>query len=437
MIKWILFVYWFSKNYNMIRTNTSYAIQFKNRLENLGILGIKFGQYICSRTDITTDIMKQELQTFLSNNILHSIEHTMKILNKAKINNIVIEDVIGSGSLTQVYRCRLPSYSYNETVVLKVKHPDVYKIKYEISALKFLIKMMGCFSQFKLLINVDWINFFMLLETQLDLNNEKIFMEKYYSIYNNKKNEINEITIPRYIVGNEDFIIMTYCDGKPLNTFPRDSNIYKKAMVLFGCSTLHTFYTHMIIHGDVHEGNILVKDDGSISIIDFGICIDLKEEEYNGIYALSNFTNEPTLNNIKIMANAIIQPKDIYNNNIMIDSLCKEVYNKYNDLYDANKKERINVNSSFNIVVNLVSKYNVLIKSNILLYFMNLTLIEGLSPFIGDEKKYEMINVLLYMKKTNFFIEECGHFLDDHYKDAIKFIPKEKLEKYIDKNAIL
>ena len=437
MIKWILFVYWFSRNYNIIRIDTVYARQFKNRLENLGIMGIKFGQYICSRTDITTDIMKQELQIFLSENKLHSMNHTMMILNKAKINNIIIEDVIGSGSLTQVYRCRLPAYSMNDTFVLKVKHPDVCKIKYEISALKYLLKILSCFNRFKLFINVDWNNFFMLLETQLDLNNEKKFMEKYYSIYNNNKNEIKDITIPRYIVGNEDFIIMTYCEGKPLNTYPRDSIQYRKAMILFGSSTMHTFYKHMIIHGDIHEGNILVRDDGSISIIDFGICIELNDDECHGIYALSNFANDPTYNNIKLVVYALAQSLDIYNNIIDIDILSQEIYDMVIkiDVANKNNNKRSTINNTFNIVVNVTNKYNVLIKSNILLYFMNIALTESLSPFIGEEKLVEMSLVMLYMKNNKYFVEECEHFLDDYYKDSISYISKEILEKYIDKNA--
>ena len=436
MVKWIIFVYWFTRNYNMIRTDSLYAIQFKNKLENLGIMGIKFGQYICSRTDITTDIMKQELQSFLSENKLHSMEHTMMILNKANINNIIIDDVIGSGSLTQVYRCRLPAYSMNETFVLKVKHPDVYKIKYEISALKYLLKILSYFNRFKLLINVEWNNFFMLLETQLDLNNEKKFMEKYYSIYNNNKNEMKDITIPHYIVGNKDFIIMTYCEGKPLNMYPRDSMQYKRAMILFGSSTIHTFYKHMIIHGDIHEGNILVRDDGCISIIDFGICIELNDDECHGIYALSNFANEPTYNNIKLVVYAFAQPLDIYNNPINIDTLSHEIYNMVIKLDEAtNNNKRSTINNTFNIVVNVTTKYNALIKSNILLYFMNIALTESLSPFIGEEKLVEMSLVMLYMKNSKYFLEECEHFLDDYYKDSIRYISKETLEKYVHKNA--
>ena len=135
--KWVSFIYWFSRNYTEIKISEIYSKLLKEKLENLGILGIKFGQYLCNRADISTKIMRNELMSFLNNNKTHSIEHTMELLNKSgifKTRNVTLGRIIGSGSLTQVYECKLDNS--DEKLVLKVKHPEVSKLHDEIYALK-------------------------------------------------------------------------------------------------------------------------------------------------------------------------------------------------------------------------------------------------------------------------------------------------------------
>lgn len=423
LISWLRFMYWLNGNYNNIKNNREYAKLLKEKLENLGILGIKLGQYLCTRIDITSDIMKEELQVFLNNNKTHGIDHTINILNKAGINNIIIQDIIGSGSLTQVYRCKLPSYSATETFVLKVKHPEIANLNNEIYVVKKIIRFMSCFKKFSFFINIDWNGFFNLLEIQLDLNNEKRFMEKYYSMYHNN----SEITIPQYIIGNSDFIIMTYCEGKTLNCYDRNSNIYKKAHNLLSCSIYHTFFNNMIIHGDIHEGNILVRDDGTISIIDFGICVELSEDDIKGIMAASKFENDPTKENLYNFVNAIIYPYDIYNKNVNINNIVTIIYNDYNIIYSKTKLTSFNDN--INRIITNLKQYDVIIKNNILLYLLNILLISGMTPY---NEKYNMtpIIALSYMKQNRFFIKECESFLDEYYNIMYKKIPIDLIKKY-------
>ena len=415
MIKWIYTIYWFTNNYKMIQTDKLYAKQFKDKLNNLGILGIKFGQYICTRSDITTDIMKEELKVFLNNNILHSIKDTNIILEKAGIiNDIILGEVIGSGSFAQVYRC---TYQ-NRDLVIKVNHPSINNLRYEIVAIKSIIKLLSCFNKFKMFINIDWNQFFNIIESQINLNNEKKYMDKYYSIYNNN----SDITIPQYIIGNNDFIIMTYCEGKPLNYYPRDSIQYKKAHNLLMCSSIHTMFLHYINYGDVHEGNILVKDDGTLSIVDFGICIEINEDEFIGLNALSKFENNPTYNNCYNLLKAIIQPKDIYNNIINFDKISNDICRSYT--YTKNNK----MNETISIIEKCALENNILIKANFLTFLLNVVLVESLSPY-NEIVDMSTIIAITYMKRNNFLIDDF-HIIDDYYNNLLKKIPVELIDKY-------
>jgi predicted unusual protein kinase regulating ubiquinone biosynthesis (AarF/ABC1/UbiB family) len=89
---------------------------------------------------------------------------------------------------------------------------------------------------------------------------------------------------------NKYFIIMSFCEGKQLNTLDRKSKEYLSATNIVASSFLHTTYKHNIVHGDLHQGNVLVKDDGTISLIDFGICKRTRYLENNDIlYVYEDF----------------------------------------------------------------------------------------------------------------------------------------------------
>ena len=138
--KWMVFIGWLSWNYTRINNDPYYAKKLKEYLESLGILGIKLGQYLCNRQDICSDVMKNELEEFLSNNPIHSITHTNAILEKWGVTDIELGEVIGSGSLTQVYRCN--KKGSDEKLVLKIKHPERNSWRY-ITRTRSLLKKVG------------------------------------------------------------------------------------------------------------------------------------------------------------------------------------------------------------------------------------------------------------------------------------------------------
>ena len=411
ILNWIWFIIWFYFRYDKIKTNKSYAICLKNKLENLGIIGIKLGQYLCGRYDISTQIMRDELKVFLNDNKIHSLEHTINILNKSKLLNLdelMIGDIIGSGSLTQVYSCYYKPY--NKQLVIKVKHPETCNLETELKALKKLIKFASCFQ--RVFSNIDWHEYFNMLEIQLDLLNEKKYLELYHSIYESN----TSIEVPKYICGNSDFIMMTFCQGKPLNEISKSDKIYAKAHNLFVSSFIHTFFNHKIVHGDIHEGNILVKDNGDISIIDFGICVELGLEQYLAIYSMSLFTTNPSLKTcylLKYLAHSVTSQKT--------DLIANDIYLKFTRLFQKN--EYISIGKFFEMIINDIPKYGVIFRGNCLSFFMNIILLEGLSPH--DQPELTLLIALSYMKKEKFFMSDI---VDDYYNDAIKQLSEDKIK---------
>jgi ubiquinone biosynthesis protein len=261
-----------------MKTSPPLCKQLREKLTQLGILGIKLGQYMCNRSDISTPCMKNELKQLLSQNKIHSVLYTNQLLEEHGYDELEIGDIIGSGSMTQVYQCTIKTTG--EVVVLKIKHPEVMFLSREIRVIKRVIYSLGYIPFFKgkIFRHMDWDEFFSAIEEQLDMNNEIRSMQMYETIYNSPLQ--SHISIPKMIYGTRDFIVMSFCPGKHLYEFSKEDPVYQKAHNLFVSSMIHMGFIYQFMHGDIHEGNILVKENGDISIIDFGVCMKLSMEQF-------------------------------------------------------------------------------------------------------------------------------------------------------------
>jgi predicted unusual protein kinase regulating ubiquinone biosynthesis (AarF/ABC1/UbiB family) len=279
-------------------------------------------------------------------------------------------------------------------------HPDVLKLKYELEIIKFIIKIVSYFKR----ININWNDFFNNISEQCDLTIEAYNTHKFYEIYKN----YDKIEIPYIIHSNKHFIIMSFCEGISMNKLERTSKEYKLATNLVASSFLHTSYKHSIIHGDLHQGNVLVKENGNIALIDFGIC--KKIESYNNIlYVYEDF---------------------VYNQNY-------EILEKITKLNDKQKENSFELGKKFIIDYNLnmpkctdpdaknmyflpslgdyCFKYNIILDSDFLYFIMNLILLESYTKsnvYIGNI----LLRTLSYMKTDKFFMDEMSDYILKFYK---------------------
>ena len=88
--------------------------------------------------------------------------------------------------------------------------------------------------------------------------------------------------IELYLVGNELSIIMEYVEGGVLSAIATEMVIQDGQIaaicneILQGLECLHS---HDIIHRDIKSDNVILGMDGSVKLIDFGICANSKGEE--------------------------------------------------------------------------------------------------------------------------------------------------------------
>src|SRR3954452_672201 len=74
------------------------------------------------------------------------------------------------------------------------------------------------------------------------------------------------------------FFVMEYVDGKPLTTYSQDNGAdLEERLRLFHllCEAVQSAHAHAIIHRDIKPSNVLVKRDGTVRLLDFGIAKQL------------------------------------------------------------------------------------------------------------------------------------------------------------------
>jgi predicted unusual protein kinase regulating ubiquinone biosynthesis (AarF/ABC1/UbiB family) len=387
--KWIRVTIWFIWNGFTI---TKKEKEFAEQLTSLGTIGIKLGQYLCNRPKFCSNSLKKQLLSFLSHNPIHDESYTKQVLQSYKMD-IQLLKIIGSGSIAQVYECIYKGKTY----ALKINHPfdefksDIYLFRWIVWLLRFFIPIVN---------HIDWEEWFNSLEKQLDMRNEAIIMKHYRKIYK----LFPLIRIPQCIRKERDFILMSFEHGIPIYKLMRNDIRYIKAHLLVMSSFLHTGFVYNIMHGDIHEGNILVRKNG-IVLLDFGICFKLNMSKLTKLLSNPNPSRKDMLQLLSVL---------LVDDNKDKKELAITLIKEYNRLFLGSHVPSFT--DLFETILVLVKKHQFVIRSSILTYMINLMLLEDISPFKSSFDQFSTLLAIYMMKLIPFFKRECGLKMDGYFK---------------------
>lgn len=407
--KWIFFIIKVSLYFKWITTTLEGGLYLKNQLINLGIMGIKLGQYIYTQRYLLKDESRNMLEPLLSHNKVHTPLETINMVSLDQVNifNFLIDrinynTVLGSGSLAQTHVCYLKNDP--NKYVIKVAHPEVVKLKNELLIVKYIIKVVSYFKK----ININWDDFFNNIAEQCDMKIEANHLIKFYEIYKN----YDRIEIPKLMYCNTHCIIMSYCEGTQMNLLDRKSKQYIVSTNLVASSFLHTLYKHNIVHGDLHQGNVLVKDNGNIALIDFGICKTSSNEKNNNIlYVYEDFVYNANYDILEKITKLNHEQKKI----------SFELGRKFIIDYNLNMPKINTVDPDAKNMYFLPSlreycfKNKIVLDSDFIYYIMNMILLESYtksSVYNGNI----LFRTLSFMKTDEFFMEEMRDYILQFYQ---------------------
>ena len=194
-----------------------------------------------------------------------------------------------------------------------------------------------------------------------------------------------------------------------MNKLNRKSNQYLIATNLVASSFLHSSYKYNIVHGDLHQGNVLVKENGDISLIDFGICKRTKIENNDILYVYEDFVYN---SNFTIL-------EKITKLNLEQQKISLELGKKFIIDYNLNMPNNIDPDARNMYFLPSLGDYcftnNIILDSDVLYFIMNLILLESYT-------KSEVYNgnilfrTLSYMKRDKFFMNEMGDYILKFYE---------------------
>ena len=128
---------------------------FRHTVQKLGPAFVKMAQWASTRRDLFPANVCNRLSELHDSNILHSWNYTQKVLKQIfgdDMNGLQIRknDVIGSGSVAQVYRGIICDLATNtqKSVAIKILHPNIKeRMECDILLMKRIANVLGTFDR--------------------------------------------------------------------------------------------------------------------------------------------------------------------------------------------------------------------------------------------------------------------------------------------------
>ncbi len=258
------------------------AMRVRLALADLGTTFIKLGQVMSVRPDILPQAMLEELATLQDNAptvdfaaIKQSLEEELG-RPLTEVFTSFDEKPVASASIAQVHFATLKDGS---SVAVKVQRPGIEKtLRSDLHILYTLARLIeGQVQVPGLYTPVEIVQ-----EFEIAISGELDFLQEARACVRFKENHANVAGV--YVPGiHREFctrriLVLERIDGRKLNALRGGSEEGRAAMRrLIECWYLQLF-EHGYFHGDPHPGNLMVKDDGTLVFLDFGLTGTLTGE---------------------------------------------------------------------------------------------------------------------------------------------------------------
>ncbi len=363
------------------KKRVSRAERFRLIVEDLGPTFIKFGQILADRPDLVSENLRIELKKLQSSARPFDDEEAISIIETElgnDVNNVfsyIDRKHIASASIAQVFRATLVN---GEKVILKVQRPGIKrKIELDLKLMQIFAKRIHKaypeLSSFNLVSFID--TFGDILLKELDFTHEMSNMLRFTHIF--KEDERCHIprVYSRYCTPR--LLVMEYIEGYNPSDIAvlREKGFSTQTIAENGVNIVLTMILrHGFFHADPHPGNIFIRGNNQVVLIDHGMCGTLKPKQINGLVNfLLGFSDQ---NPIKITKALLLltETKSFQSYEDMefeIDELIKTYsYLDYN---------QIDISSLFSDTFKVLMKYGIVIPANLYMLLKTLVTIQNLA----------------------------------------------------------
>ena len=254
-------------------------------LEELGPAFIKFGQIMSLRSELLPAALIEELGKLQDqvppeefDGIREVIETSIgKPLNEAFV--LLDEQPVAAASLSQVHRAVLRESRI--PVALKVQRPGIRsKIETDLDIMDYAANLLHKRSPNLELYDLPGLvkSIRQTLLRELDFTREARHMQ----IARNLMKDLSGIHVPRVYaeLTRERLLVMEYVQGSKIKETDRHNRPNAEALAKSGLkAVVKQILEHGFFHADPHPGNLLISDDGTLSLLDWGMIGRLTGQE--------------------------------------------------------------------------------------------------------------------------------------------------------------
>ena len=290
-IKILFFVIGFSFNDKKNNNNLSPGVKLCNALQSMGTTFIKLGQFLATRPDIIGEDIAKELEKLQDKLPSFQLEEAKNILRKElgkenfdKINNF--SDSIAAASIAQVHFATISDFAEKKEVAIKILRPNIEKtFNEELDALMLLAYIIqNLIRKTKRLKLIEVIQLLReITNMEMDLRFEAAAANE---LYENTTNDVG-FKVPKiyWNYTSKRVLCLDKINGISIREIEnlKSLNIDTKKLAK---DIIQHFLRHAVrdgfFHADMHQGNLFVNKDGSITPVDFGIMgrLDKNNRKY-------------------------------------------------------------------------------------------------------------------------------------------------------------
>lgn len=360
----------------------------------LGPTFVKLAQILSNRPDIIPEGLVKEFEKLQDRVPPFEYEVAKRIIEK-EINQ-KLEDVfewldekpLASASIGQVHKAKLKT---GEMVVVKVQRPDVAEtIDRDMQIIKDVVHRADRYLKKQGILQADEVvrTFERSILKELDYRNEARNIERFRTTYKFRTDFYIPMVYREF--STDRILIMEYVEGCKITDMDqlRKWGIDPKVVVERGMDIYLTMiFEFGYFHGDPHPGNILVREDGVIILLDFGMIGQLMKKDK---YAFAGIFISMARNDAKEMANNLIKLAVEHN----ITDMRQFVYD-LNDLIEDYAYLDVSESSIQDVIQRLqkiMYEYHITVPGGIFIVFRAFAILEGIGKKMHPEfKTYDFI----------------------------------------------
>lgn len=356
-------------------------------IEELGPTFIKLGQFLSNRPDLLPEPLIKEFEKLQDEVAPFPVEQARDIIETEtgiSISELFLyfdDKPLGSASIGQVHRARLAT---GEDVVVKIQRPNAGKqVMADLSLLREFVKLTeNYFVKAGILNPLDILETFSkTLRNELDYMNEVRHMVQFSRIFGDL--EKLQIPQPYQEFCSTKVLIIEFISGCKVTDVQTirswgllPSDIAKTGLDLY----LTQIFDYGIFHADPHPGNVLVKPNGNIALIDFGIVGKLMPSQK---YAFAGVFISLAKEDAKSMA--------IHLRRLAVDHDIQDMKSFEFDLNDLIQnfmvlnQDEMNIQDFTGRLQKLSYKYKLQIPGSIFLILRSLAILEGVTRVLDPD----------------------------------------------------